>query len=279
MKVENVAPGSEGLAGADGKTGTTCGRSQSLPLRRRASRNGSQRGEVCRFVRRHKMDGHRGRQLRQVLSAGRQSVLPVPTALRTTRRSQLKRLAVINDLQMALLALPEMTVGENSFTYTDKSSGERNRIAHEWVERSTSKPPRPRRRSIRPMAARPRAPTSLAGACRRDPDGDGSPTTTSCSPTGKICGGLSTNFDKLISRTADKGKDTLPCTGLLTGGKTYYCQCVRAKDEKGVWGLWSKTFSHAAGRRIPAGGAARLRQGQGNRHPGSGRPTRPARSR
>ena len=56
--------------------------------------------------------------------------------------AKLKRLAVINDLQMALLALPEMTVGKNSFTYSDKSSGERNvRITHEWVERSTSKPP------------------------------------------------------------------------------------------------------------------------------------------
>jgi hypothetical protein len=50
MKVENVASGPEGLAAGQGKTGT-------------ASRNGSQRGEVCRFVRRHQMDGHRGQQL------------------------------------------------------------------------------------------------------------------------------------------------------------------------------------------------------------------------
>ena len=34
----------------------------------------------------------------------------------------------------------------------------------------------------------------------------------------------------------------MPSTGLLTGGKTYYWR-VRAKDEKGVWGPWSKTFS------------------------------------
>jgi hypothetical protein len=54
---------------------------------------------------------------------------------------------------------------------------------------------------------------------------------------------LSTNFDKLISRTADKGRAqyTLPSTGLLTGGKTYYWR-VQAKDEKGVWSPWSKTF-------------------------------------
>ena len=56
---------------------------------------------------------------------------------------------------------------------------------------------------------------------------------------------LSTNFYKLISRTADKGKPqqyTLPYVGLLTGGKQYYWR-VRAKDEKGVWSPWSKTFS------------------------------------
>src|SRR4029078_6508481 len=55
---------------------------------------------------------------------------------------------------------------------------------------------------------------------------------------------LSTNFDKLISRTADKGQAqyTLPSTGLRTGGKTYYWR-VQAKDQKGVWGAWSKTFS------------------------------------
>ena len=56
---------------------------------------------------------------------------------------------------------------------------------------------------------------------------------------------LSTNFYKLISRTADKGKPqqyTLPYAGLLTGGKQYYWR-VRAKDEKGVWSPWSKTFS------------------------------------
>ena len=55
---------------------------------------------------------------------------------------------------------------------------------------------------------------------------------------------LSTNFDKLISRTADKGKAqyTLPSPGLLTADKPYYWR-VRAKNEKGVWGPWSKTWS------------------------------------
>jgi hypothetical protein len=160
----------------------------------------------------------------------------------------LKRLAVINDLQMALLALPEMTVGENSFTYTDKSSGERKvRITHEWVERSASQPPAAPEAAVYPPDGGQAEGTDFAfrWSTPQDPDGD------------KITDyhfvlanrqdmrwPLSTNFDKLIGRTADKGQAqyTLPEPGLLTGGKTYYWR-VQAKDTKGVWGPWSKTFS------------------------------------
>jgi hypothetical protein len=164
--------------------------------------------------------------------------------------AKLKRLAVINDLQMALLALPEMTVGENSFTYTDKSAGERNvRITHEWVERSTSKPPEA------PAAVYPPDGGQAEGtdfafrwSVPKDPDGDKiTDYQFMLANRQDMRWPLSTNFDKLISRTADKGKAqyTLPTTGLLTGDKTYYWR-VRAKDQKGVWGAWSKTFNFTA---------------------------------
>src|SRR4029079_19376636 len=56
--------------------------------------------------------------------------------------ARLKRLAIVNDLQMAPLALPGMVVGENSFTYSDQSLGPRRvRLTHEWVERSVSRRP------------------------------------------------------------------------------------------------------------------------------------------
>src|SRR5439155_16497932 len=56
--------------------------------------------------------------------------------------AQLKSLAILNDLQMAPLALPEMGVGKNRFFYTDESPGPRKvRLTHDWVERSASKPP------------------------------------------------------------------------------------------------------------------------------------------
>src|SRR5262249_29784340 len=45
--------------------------------------------------------------------------------------SRLRRLAIVNDLQMAPLALPEMVVGENRFTYTDETPGPRKvRVPH-----------------------------------------------------------------------------------------------------------------------------------------------------
>src|SRR5439155_5428001 len=56
--------------------------------------------------------------------------------------ARLERLAIVNDLQMAPLALPGMVVGENGFTYTDETSGTRKvHLTHEWVERSVSRPP------------------------------------------------------------------------------------------------------------------------------------------
>ena len=55
---------------------------------------------------------------------------------------------------------------------------------------------------------------------------------------------LSPNFYKLISKTADRGKSqyTLPHGGLLAVDRKYYWR-VRAKNEKGVWGPWSATWS------------------------------------
>src|SRR5262249_19344530 len=55
---------------------------------------------------------------------------------------------------------------------------------------------------------------------------------------------LSPNFYRLISKTADRGKAqwTLPHGGLLAVDRKYYWR-VRAKNDKGVWGPWSATWS------------------------------------
>src|SRR5439155_1452815 len=59
---------------------------------------------------------------------------------------------------------------------------------------------------------------------------------------------LSSNFSKLVSNTADRGKPrySVPYTGLLTPGREYYWR-VRARNGKVVWGPWSKTWSFTPG--------------------------------
>ena len=167
--------------------------------------------------------------------------------------ARLKRLAIVNDLQMAPLALPGMVVGENRFTYTDQSTGARHvRLTHEWVERSLSRPPGcpdwpgvPRRwRTNR--RHRHRLPVEPASAI---PMADGiADYHFELSERADLAWPLSSNFSKLVSNTADRGQPRYraPYTGLLTPGQPYYWH-VRAKNGNGVWGPWSKTWSFTAG--------------------------------
>ena len=65
-----------------------------------------------------------------------------------TGDAALSALRLTNDLQMAPLAMPAMTVGNNRFTYlehTDNNAGPNAarhlRLTHTWVERSKTHPP------------------------------------------------------------------------------------------------------------------------------------------
>jgi hypothetical protein len=165
--------------------------------------------------------------------------------------ARLKRLAIVNDIQMALLALPATAVGENRFVYTDQSPGKREvRITHKWVERSTSQPPK--------APATPTFPPdngNVEGTCLvfRWPtpkDHGGDPISDyhfELSDRPDMAWPLSTNFYKLISKTADRGKAqyTLLQEGLLVVEQEYYWR-VRAKNSKGVWGPWSATWRFTA---------------------------------
>ena len=155
---------------------------------------------------------------------------------------------VTNDLQMAPLALPEMGVGNNSFTYTDETAGGRRvRITHEWVERSASRPPEPPADAVFPPSGDEAEGTAIAFKWRRasDPDRDAiADYHFELSARADMKWPLSMSFAKLISRTADAGgaRYTLSGPGLLNPDTKYYWR-VRAKDEKGVWGPWSPTWS------------------------------------
>ncbi len=176
--------------------------------------------------------------------------------------ARLRRLAIINDVQMAPLALPEMAVGENVFTYSDQSASDRKvRITHNWVERSASRPPPAPAGAISPSDGGQVNGTDVVfqWEAPRDPDGDAiADYHFELSTRADMKWPLSMSFYKLISRTADASKEKDKTTGkeritakaqysllqpgLLAPDCTYYWH-VRAQDDKGVWGPWSRTWS------------------------------------
>jgi hypothetical protein len=162
--------------------------------------------------------------------------------------ASLKRLGIVDDLQMAPLALPAMTVGDNKFVYTDESpAGRKVRITHTWVERSASKPPDAPLGPLYPADSGDVEGTDIAFRWQqaRNPDGDRiADYHFELSDRADMKWPLSTNFYKLISNTPDRGKEqyTLPQRGLLAPEQKYYWR-VRAKNDKGVWGPWSSTWS------------------------------------
>src|SRR5262249_42186573 len=152
--------------------------------------------------------------------------------------ARLTRLAIVNDLQMAPLALPGMVVGENRFTYTDQAPGSRRvRVTHEWVERSISRPPPAPMAPIFPEDGGQSDGTDIVFQWTppRDPDGD--PIADyhfELSERSDMAWPLSATFEKLVSNTADRGKArySLPYVGLLAPGQKYY-RHVGAKNAKG----------------------------------------------
>jgi hypothetical protein len=124
------------------------------------------------------------------------------------------------------------------------------RITHEWVERSASRPPEAPPAPAFPPDGGEAEGTDLVFRWLAPKDSDGDRIDDyhfELSDRQDMQWPLSTNFYKLISKTADRGKSqfTLPHGGLLASDQKYYWR-VRAKDAKGVWGPWSPTWSFTA---------------------------------
>jgi hypothetical protein len=174
-----------------------------------------------------------------------------------TGKASLSAVNIKNDIQMAPLAMPSMTVGDNHFTYvehTDNRSGANTarhlRITHNWVERSMTRPPKAPESPIYPANGGQSDGTDVVFQWNvaTDPDGDAiTDYHFQLSDRPDMRWPMSPNFNKYISRTPDKGQTryTLPRPGLLTPGTTYYWH-VKAKDSNGVWGPWSGTWSLTA---------------------------------
>ena len=181
-----------------------------------------------------------------------------------TGNASLSGVKIKNDIQMAPLAMPSMTVGNNRFTYlehTDAKTGtnavRKVRITHHWVERSKTRPPKAPASALYPANGGKSDGTEVVFQWNAATDPDGDAITDyhfQLSDRPDMRWPISPNFDKYISKTPDQGhaRYTLPRPGLLTHSTTYYWR-VQAKDANGVWGPWSNTWSFTArGRPIPS---------------------------
>ncbi|MHC4401109.1 MAG: M55 family metallopeptidase [Planctomycetota bacterium] len=260
--IENVTSGADGLAAEEGKTGTIVWTMQSpyVFVGGRLEVEGAQA----------KFSLSRDGKTWQAVGDSLDKLFPIvgPACYEYRLRCQLEggarlqRLAVVNDVQMAPMALPELAVGENTFTYTDECTAARRvRITHKWVERSASRPPAAPPTPVFPPDAGESNGTDVVFRWTPPLDSDGDAIADyhfELSSRGDMKWPLSMSFYKLISRTADvtkeknehTGKDkvavkaqyTLPQPGLLAPDRAYYWR-VRAQDDRGVWGPWSKTWS------------------------------------
>ncbi|HVE43168.1 MAG TPA: hypothetical protein VNM14_25050 [Planctomycetota bacterium] len=166
--------------------------------------------------------------------------------------ARLERLAVFNDLQMAPLALPGVVLGENRFTYTDQSTGPRRvRITHDWVERSLHRPPAAPAAVVSPADGAAAEASDAVFEWRPAEAADGDAVADYhfvLSDRADLAWPLSSNFEKLLSNTSERGRASYrpPGVGLLTPGRKYYWH-VRACSDKGVWGPWSRTWCFTPG--------------------------------
>lgn len=161
--------------------------------------------------------------------------------------ARLERLAIVNDVQMAPLSLPGMVVGENRFSYSDRSPGARVvRITHEWDERSDAQPPPAPSAALFPPDGGRVESTDLT--FRWSPSDGAEDYHFELSDRADLAWPLSSNFEKLVSNTASAGSErySLCGAGLLTPGRNYYWH-VRAQHRRGIWGPWSRTWSFTAG--------------------------------
>ena len=159
--------------------------------------------------------------------------------------SAVSAIAFDTDLQMANLGLPALRAGENRVVYRDESpAGRQVRLTHAWTERPAW------HRPAAPALAEPRADALVSGtevAFRWTPPVHPDAQVIAdyhieVSAFADLRWPLSPNFEKLISRTPQRGTSSwrVPGLGLLNPETPYYWR-VRARDARGVWGPWSET--------------------------------------
>jgi hypothetical protein len=148
-----------------------------------------------------------------------------------------------SDLQMSGTALPSLSVGVNNIVYTDDSGeGGMIEVTHDWKESSFTNPPSAPADSVEPAdgsTVSPKKARTLSWQAAEDSDGNISDYHIQVSARKDMLYPVSPNFDRIIFSALPTW--SVP-SGWLNPGQTYYWR-VRAKDNWGTWGDWSKVWS------------------------------------
>ena len=160
----------------------------------------------------------------------------------------LYKIRLKSELQMARISLPGLAFGLNQVTYRDDSEKRTIEVVHSWRESSVPHPPIPPTSPVLPAQG---GEVDLGESCfqwmdARDPDGDRiSAYQFQLSRRPDLRWPLSPGFDQLIVQGesgAAPARFRPPRPGMLDHGETYYWR-IRARDETGLWGNWSETWT------------------------------------
>lgn len=175
--------------------------------------------------------------------------LHAPTA---ADRAGLDRIAIDNDLQMAVLSLPALERGDNVIVYRDETKApHRVRIDFDYVERSSMVPPAPPRAPIHPVDGNEIEGTALTFRWQPATAEAGEKIVDYHFQLGADAAlrwSLAPSFE---GQTKGLTEFIVGQPGRLTPGRRYYWR-VRARSAQGVWGPWSATWSFVPqGPRLP----------------------------
>jgi len=162
--------------------------------------------------------------------------------LRVESGGAINRLLISLDVQMNLLALPELELGNNRVAYRDDSAGARRlQIAQRWIERTGWTPP-----------AAPRPVSPIGGS-----DAGSTGLTFTWQPPASPDGlaryqfelydraDLKWTLSPWFERFSDEPRWQLPEPGILQPDATYSWR-VRAQSTPSVWGPWSEPAAFRA---------------------------------
>lgn len=153
------------------------------------------------------------------------------------RGASLRAVRVRTDLYTYPIALPRLSVGDNSVVYSDESPAARMvRVTWRWKESGNVQAPAPPAAPVSPAVAAEIHATQVPFSWPAVEGCDAYWLRVSRDPEFKYP--YRPNYDVVLSETTYE----VPFAGMFSPGETYYWR-VRPRLANGMWGNWSETWS------------------------------------